>query len=134
MKLSEEKPVRLERQVNNMSELSLKNKRYQLRLNRTRQKLVNPAKSPVLKVHRSLRHIYAQIIDCRSGKVICQASDLKVDKSGTKKDEAANVGSAIAVKALKAKIDKVVFDRAAYKYHGRVSALADAARAKGLQF
>ncbi len=92
-----------------------------------------------LSVHRTNLHIYAQIIDATGSKVLASASTLEKEvrgqiKSGSNKDAAAAVGKRIAERAKQAGIDKVAFDRAGYSYHGRVKALADAAREGGLQF
>jgi large subunit ribosomal protein L18 len=90
-----------------------------------------------LSVHRSGRHIYAQVIDDTAGKTIASASsldkDLK-DKTGATKDRAAAVGKAVAERAKAAGVSKVVFDRGGFLFHGRVKALADAARESGLEF
>jgi large subunit ribosomal protein L18 len=92
-----------------------------------------------LTVHRTPRHMYAQIIDGDGGKVLASASTVQqAVKSGLKttgnKAAAAAVGSAIAERAKAAGISTVAFDRAGFRYHGRVKALADAARAGGLEF
>jgi len=94
---------------------------------------------PRLTVHRSDQHIYAQVISADGGKVIAAAStvqkDLAKDLKGTKnKTAAAAVGKAIAEKAKAAGIEKVAFDRSGFRYHGRIAALADAAREGGLKF
>lgn len=92
-----------------------------------------------LTVFRTPRHIYAQVIDTTGGKVLASASTLdkelrgSIDKSGNK-DAASVVGKAIAERAKAAGIERVAFDRAGFKYHGRIQALADAAREAGLQF
>jgi large subunit ribosomal protein L18 len=88
-----------------------------------------------LAVFRSTRHIYAQVIDDLAQKTLVSTSDVDAEKgAGKKKDRAKQVGTAIAKLCLEKGIDKVVFDRAGYKYHGRVSALADGAREAGLKF
>ena len=92
-----------------------------------------------LTVHRSNEHIYAQITSPTGDKVIASASSLEKDlrgqvKSGGNRKAAELVGQRIAAKAKEKGIDKVAFDRAGYKYHGRVKALADAARSGGLKF
>ena len=94
---------------------------------------------PRLSVFRSGKHIYAQVIDDASGRTLAAASSL--DKglraelpTGADKGAATAVGKLIAERAVAAGVDKVVFDRGAYLYHGRVKALADAARASGLEF
>ena len=92
---------------------------------------------PRLSVHRSGRHIYAQVIDDKAGKTIASASTLDKDlkgRTGATKDGAAAVGKALAERAKQAGVDKVVFDRGGFLFHGRVKALADAAREGGLEF
>lgn len=87
---------------------------------------------PRLSVFRSAKHIYAQLIDDESGRTLVSASSL--GGAGGNKDGARQVGEAVAKKAIEAKIESVVFDRNGYLYHGRVAALADAARDAGLKF
>lgn len=91
-----------------------------------------------LSVFRSGKHIYAQLIDDAQGKTLAQAStldkDLKSDKNGSTIDAAKTVGTLIAQRAKEAKVDHIVFDRGGYLYHGRIKALADAAREAGLKF
>ena len=92
---------------------------------------------PRLSVHRSGRHIYAQVIDDAAGKTVASASTLDKDLRGkvaATRDGAAQVGKAIAERAKAAGVDKVVFDRGGFLFHGRVKALADAAREGGLEF
>ncbi len=94
---------------------------------------------PRLTVHRSGRHIYAQVIDAEGGTVLAAASTLqkavRESLTGTNNREAAKaVGKAVAEKAVAAGIKDVAFDRSGFKYHGRVKELADAAREGGLQF
>ncbi len=94
---------------------------------------------PRLTVHRSGRHIYAQVISAEGGSVIAAASTLQKDLSGdlsstSNKDAAKAVGKAVAEKAVAAGISDVAFDRSGYRYHGRVAELADAAREGGLKF
>jgi large subunit ribosomal protein L18 len=84
-------------------------------------------------VFRSLNNIYAQIIDDEQRKTIVSASSLKLDKA-KKTDMAKQVGELVAKSAIKNNIKKVVLDRGQYKYHGRIKALAEAARENGLQF
>lgn len=94
---------------------------------------------PRLTVHRSGRHIYAQVIAAEGGSVIAAASTLQKDvrsdlSSTSNKDAAKAVGKAVAEKALAAGVSDVAFDRSGYRYHGRVAELADAAREGGLKF
>ena len=92
---------------------------------------------PRLSVHRSGRHIYAQVIDDAAGKTVAYASTLDKDvrgKTGATAEAAADVGKRVAAAATKAGITKVVFDRGGFLFHGRVKALADAAREGGLEF
>ena|SRR5436190_10217853 len=105
-----------------------------------RKRIEGTAERPRLAVFRSTRHIYAQVIDDRQQRTLTAVSDkvLELGKEGgkqpDKKARAKSVGAAIAKQCLEKGIDKVVFDRAGYKYHGRVSALADGAREAGLKF
>jgi large subunit ribosomal protein L18 len=106
---------------------------------RVRQTLVGTTERPRLCVYRSLGHIYTQIIDDRSGRTIVSASSVDKEtkknlKGGGNIASAKAVGKVIADRAKAAGVSKVVFDRGGYKYHGRVKALADAAREAGLQF
>lgn len=105
------------------------------RKQRVRGKLVKVSNRPRLIVNRTNQHIYAQIVDS-NGKLVVSASDVtfKAKDKATKTDKAAFVGEDIAKKAKKAKISQVAFDRGYYKYHGRVKALAEAARSTGLEF
>ncbi len=92
---------------------------------------------PRLTVYRSPQHIYAQIITPAGGEIQAQASSLDSSLRGSNKgnvEDAAKVGKLIAEKAKEIGIEKVAFDRSGYKYHGRIKALADAAREGGLQF
>ena len=92
---------------------------------------------PRLSVHRSGKHIYAQVIDDAAGVTLASASTLDKEfkgKTGATRDGAAEVGKAIAERAKKAGVSRVVFDRGAFLFHGRVKALADAARESGLEF
>lgn len=130
------------------------------RRKRVRQKVRGTTAKPRLSVYRSLGHIYAQVIDDETGKTLASASSLKIelpaaqepaaeaagDAKGKKKEKgkakpasvkmrrAAAVGTAIAETALSKGIEQVVFDRGGFLYHGRVAALAEAARKKGLKF
>ncbi len=109
------------------------------RVRRTRAGLHGTAERPRLSVYRSSIHIYAQVIDDDSGKTLAVVSTLSKDVKGAvaeakKTDAAKKVGQAIAKVCLDKGIKKVVFDRGGYQYHGRVSALAEAAREAGLDF
>jgi large subunit ribosomal protein L18 len=102
---------------------------------RVRAKLSGSAERPRLAVYRSNARIYAQVIDDRAGRTVVSASSLEKDLAGTKRSEAAAaVGKLVAERAKAAGITTVVFDRGGYLYHGRVKALADAARETGLEF
>ncbi|HEX7659297.1 MAG TPA: 50S ribosomal protein L18 [Pseudonocardiaceae bacterium] len=104
---------------------------------RLRKKVAGTATRPRLVVNRSSRHIVAQIVDDLAGHTLASASSLEADVralEGDKKAHAAKVGQLVAARAKEAGIDKVVFDRGGYGYHGRVAALADAAREAGLEF
>ena len=103
------------------------------RKRRIRARVRGTPERPRLSVYRSLRSIYAQIIDDEAGKTIVGGS-LKEVKAKLTVAGAKKLGSLIAKKAKEKKIEKVVFDRNAYKYHGRVKALAEGAREGGLQF
>jgi len=107
----------------------------QKRHRRLRTRIAGTADRPRLAVYRSLTQIYAQVIDDRSGRTLAAASSLEAKDSKAKKAEAAKaVGAKIAEKAKAAGIEEVIFDRGGYRYHGRVKALADAARSNGLRF
>lgn len=102
---------------------------------RVRRKVHGTAERPRLSVFRSLKHIYVQVIDDERGHTLAAASTREVEREGkTKTEEAAEVGRLVAERALAQGITKVVFDRGGYRYHGRVKAVAEAARAAGLQF
>jgi large subunit ribosomal protein L18 len=107
---------------------------------RIRKKLQGTEERPRLNVYRSVNHIYVQVIDDAKGVTVVSASSLEGEKVGKKHKTGGNiasakqVGKAIAERAKEKGITKVVFDRGGYLYHGRVKALADAAREAGLQF
>ena len=113
---------------------------YQRRRQRSRSRLREIGQDrPRLSVFRSSQHIYAQVIDDGRGATLAAASSLDKSlrvqlKTGAEVDAASAVGKMIAERALAAGVDRVVFDRGGYKYHGRVKALADAAREGGLAF
>lgn len=104
------------------------------RKNRIRATVSGTAARPRLAVFTSNLHISAQVIDDVAGKTLVSAYDTEAKLTGTKSEKAAKVGEMIAEKATKAKITEVVFDRGGKLYHGRVKALAEGARAKGLKF
>jgi large subunit ribosomal protein L18 len=101
---------------------------------RIRNRISGTAVRPRLSVFRSNKGIYAQVINDLEGKTLVSASNKNVEAAGTKSEVAAKVGELVAKKCLEAGIDQVVFDRNGYLYHGRVQALADAARNGGLKF
>ena len=100
---------------------------------RIRRKLAGTAERPRLNIYRSLNHIYAQVIDDQKGETLVAASSIKL-KSGGNVAAAKEIGKTVAELAVKQGIKKVVFDRGGYLYHGRIKALADAAREAGLEF
>jgi large subunit ribosomal protein L18 len=109
--------------------------------NRIRKKLAGGPERPRLAVFRSQGHIYAQVIDDEAGRTICAASSLDADfkadaslKRGSNVAAAKKVGQMIASRAKAKGVEAVVFDRGGFQYHGRVKALADAARESGLKF
>mgnify|MGYP003590625875 CR=1 FL=1 len=116
-----------------------KNAKRQKRHLRTRKHIVGTAERPRLNVFRSLNNIYAQVINDVTGETIAAASSLDKDLKGSiayggNLEGAKAVGTAIANRAKEKGVEKVVFDRGGYLYHGRVAALAEAAREAGLEF
>ena len=105
-----------------------------IRHRRVRKNIRGVSTRPRLAVFRSSKHIYAQVIDDDRGHTLAAATSLEMKRKDTKTDVAKAVGEKIAQSALSAGVTKVVFDRGGYKYHGRVKALADAARSEGLSF
>ena len=102
---------------------------------RIRRKLAGTSERPRLNVYRSLNHIYAQVVDDQKGETLVSASTLSLKlKTGGNVASAKEVGKAVAELAAKQGIKKVIFDRGGYLYHGRIKALADAAREAGLEF
>ena len=104
---------------------------------RIRLHMAGTVDRPRLAVFRSLNHIYAQVIDDSSGRTLAAASTVEKELKGsssTKAEEAAVVGRLVAERAKAAGIERVVFDRAGFRYHGRIKSLADAAREAGLDF
>jgi large subunit ribosomal protein L18 len=117
----------------------MEKKTTRLRRARRGRSKINELGATRLCVHRTPRHIYAQVIDADGSHVLAAASTLEADIRGGLKstgnvDAAAAVGKAIAEKAKAAGISAVAFDRSGFKYHGRIKALADAARENGLEF
>lgn len=111
--------------------------RRQRRHLRIRKKVSGTPERPRLAVFRSVAHIYAQVIDDTAGHTVATASTLDPALRGTagkKSEQAARVGTLVAERASAVGVKKVVFDRGGYQYHGRIKALADAARAAGLEF
>lgn len=113
-----------------------KNATRQKRHRRERRRIIGTPERPRLNVFRSLSHIYAQVIDDSKGATLAAASsmDKGFEAYGGNVEAAKQVGKAVAKKALEKGIDTVVFDRGGYLYHGRVKALAEAAREGGLKF
>ena len=102
---------------------------------RIREKLSGTTERPRLNVYRSLNHIYAQVIDDQQGVTLASASTLELKiKTGGNVASAKEIGKAVAERAVEKGIKKVVFDRGGFLYHGRIKALADAAREAGLEF
>ena len=101
---------------------------------RIRAKIHGTAERPRLSVFRSSKHMTAQVIDDTKGLTLAASSDLKMDAKKTGMELAAMVGKEVAEKAKKAGVSAVIFDKGSFRYHGRVKALADAAREAGLQF
>ncbi|MBN2541681.1 50S ribosomal protein L18 [bacterium] len=117
----------------------LKNKKKLKRIKRIRRKVSGSEECPRLVVNKSLNHIYAQLVDDVNGRILAAAStlsqEIKKDKGKkTKVEEAKLVGHLIAKIGLEKGFKTVAFDRHGYKYHGRIKALADAAREEGLNF
>lgn len=106
--------------------------RRQRRHLRVRRKVVGTAERPRLVVYRSLKHMYAQLVDDAAGRTLLSVTDQAL--AGKKSDKSAEVGRRLAARAKEAGVTRVVFDRAGYQYHGRVKAVADGAREGGLEF
>ncbi|MEK9194608.1 MAG: 50S ribosomal protein L18 [Patescibacteria group bacterium] len=104
------------------------------RAKRTRSKIYGTALKPRLSVFRSHRYIYGQLIDDSEGKTLVSAHSREIKGGGTKSELAKKIGKLLAEKASKLNIKSVVFDRGGYRYHGRIKALAEAAREGGLKF
>lgn len=110
--------------------------RKERRANRTRRNLRRQVDTGRLRlsVFRSAKHIYAQVIDDRTGRTLAEANSKALAPSGNKTEQAKAVGAALAERAVAAGVKQVVFDRGSFKYHGRVKALAEGAREGGLDF
>ena len=120
-----------------MTQLASRGAARQKRHDRIRLHLAGTDSRPRLAVFRSINHIYAQVIDDTSGRTLAAASTVEKELRGskdTKSQEAAAVGKLIAQRAKAAGVERVVFDRAGFRYHGRIKSLADAAREAGLDF
>lgn len=123
--------------MRNAKETTRRRKRAHQRL---RQRVIGTAQQPRLAVHKSLKYVYAQVIDDATGTTLAQANSQEAAvkgeiKAGPGSREAAKrVGEVVAERAKAQGIERVVFDRGGYVYHGKVKELADAARAKGLKF
>ena len=118
--------------------MKTKSEKRSWRKNRIRKKIHGSAERPRLSVFRSATHIYAQVIDDETHHTLLAVSSLSSDvaenREGTKTDIARKVGALVAQKCIENKIDKVVFDRNGFVFHGRIQALAEAARKAGLKF
>jgi large subunit ribosomal protein L18 len=120
-----------------MTQASARGAARQKRHERIRLTLAGTGGRPRLAVFRSLNHIYAQIIDDASGRTLAAASTVEKELRGsrqTKTEEAKVVGRLVAERAKTAGVERVVFDRAGFRYHGRIKSLAEAAREAGLDF
>jgi large subunit ribosomal protein L18 len=122
-----------------MEKTASKEKARKRRHRRVRKRVVGTSQRPRLNVFRSLKHIYAQVIDDTRGHTLAAASTLDPELGDkiqelTKTEQARLVGKLLAKRALERGVKKVAFDRGGYKYHGRVKSLAEAAREEGLEF
>lgn len=120
-----------------MTQVATRGAARRKRHDRIRLHLAGTGARPRLAVFRSLNHIYAQVIDDASGTTLAAASTAEKELRGsksTKTEEAAVVGRLVAERAKAAGVERVVFDRAGFRYHGRIKSLADAAREAGLEF
>jgi large subunit ribosomal protein L18 len=113
--------------------------RIKIRHKRIRRRVLGTPERPRLAVHFSSQHIYAQVIDDAAGKTVTAASTLEAGFKGSRRtnanvEKAGKIGALVAERSLQKNIKTVVFDRGGFSYHGKVKALADAARAAGLEF
>ena|SRR3989338_1235549 len=113
-----------------LSKLEMRGKRKR----RIRKKISGTPECPRLSIYKSLKYVYAQIVDDISGKTLAFAHSMESKKGGSNKQAASQVGALIAQKAKSLNIQKVAFDRNGYLYHGVVQSLAEAARKEGLKF
>ena len=126
--------------ISHAKKIKAKRSRLERAHRRVRKNVAGTAERPRLAVYKSLRYVYAQVIDDASGRTLAHASsaeaDLRsgVEASASSLEAAKAVGQALAERAKEQGIESVVFDRGGYIYHGKVKALADAAREKGLKF
>lgn len=116
-----------------------KNQSRKNKHNRIRSRIVGTSEKPRLNVYRSTTHVYAQVIDDKTGKTLCSSSSLEKDfvaktTGKTKTEKAFAIGERVAKKALKLGIKEIVFDRSGYIYTGRVKQVAEGARSAGLKF
>ena len=113
-----------------------KQEKRQRRHIRIKSRVKGTEKCPRLSVFRSNKYIYAQLIDDFNGKTLVSSNDVKTSKKDNlnKTEKAKEIGSSLAKKALAQKIEKIIFDRGGYKYHGRIKAIAEGARQGGLKF
>ncbi len=112
----------------------IKKAKMKMRANRVRARINGTADCPRLSVFKSNQHIYAQLINDEIGNTVAAASDIEIKSKGNLTEKAKSVGALIAKKAKEGKIETVVFDRGAHKYHGIIKALAESAREGGLIF
>jgi len=117
-----------------MQTIRLKQVRHERRKKGIRKRVIGTPERPRLTVYRSVKHLYAQVIDDVAGKTLASASTVQEKIEKTNKTTAATVGKALAKRALAAGVKEVAFDRNGFKFHGRIKALADAAREGGLSF
>ncbi len=120
-----------------MNRITSRIKRYTRRKRSVRKNIFGTPSRPRLSVTRSGKNTYAQVIDDTSGRTICSASTIEKDgkvEAGSNCTAAKEIGARIAKKAKKAGVEKVIFDRNGYRFHGRIKALAESAREAGLKF
>lgn len=114
--------------------MSIKQEKRSRIHHKIRTKIFGTKERPRLSVFKSSQYIYAQLIDDTTGKVLVAASDIKLKSNKKKVEHALEVGKLIAKEALQKKIEKIVFDRGGFLFHGRIKAVADGAREGGLKF